>query len=261
MIMSGRLRIRSMKTPAGIARKTNGRTAAARSRATSSALACRTKSAASGSASTLTLDPSWLTAFAVQSLTKPRSRQRSLRGRKLGVRSCGTCEWCRRLDEPPGSVGLHHRRLVDRRRDLLDRADGGEHDGQEGDDAADCADPEGRPQRRPLAERAAEEAPERDRSPDDPPHRRVHATLQARRADRLPVAHLRDVVDHAAEADREHPDEEERHGIAAVCERESETRDRVEQGARPDRAPDPSDEALVTRRHHGADDRADPETG
>src|SRR3954447_26892222 len=192
MIMSGRLRIRSMKTPAGIARKTNGRTAAARSSATSRALACRTKSAASGSASTLTLEPSWLTAFAVQSLTKPRSRQRSLRGRKLGVRSCGTRKWCRRLDEPAGSVGLHHRRLVHGLRDLLDLADGGEHDGQEGDDAADRSDPEGGAQRRPLAEDATEEGAQRDRAPDDPAHCPVHAALQPRRADRLPVADLRD---------------------------------------------------------------------
>src|SRR3954466_9527423 len=182
-----------MKTPAGIARKTNGRPAAARSSATSRALAWRTKRAASGSASTLTLEPSWLTAFAVQSLTKPRARPRALRGRKLGVRSCGTCEWCRRLDEPPGSVGLHHRRLVHRRRGLLYRAGGGEHEGQEGDDAADGADPEGRPQGRPLAECAAEEGAERDRAPDDPAHRRVHASLQPRRADRLPRAHRRAV--------------------------------------------------------------------
>ena len=211
MIMSGRLRIRSMKTPAGIARNTNGRAAAARSSATSRALAWSTKSAASGSASTLTFEPSWLTAFAVQSLTKPRSRQSSLRGRNLRrpqlrlLRVVWSARRALRL------VCLQHRRLLNRCRDLLDLADRRQRDGQEGDDAADRADPEGRPQGRPLAERAAEKGAERDRAPDDPAHRRVHAALQPRRTDRLPVAHLRDVVDHAAEADREHPGEEERH--------------------------------------------------
>jgi hypothetical protein len=86
-IISGRRRTRSIQTPAGSAKKRNGRIANARRSATPSALACRTKSAVSGIASVLIAEPSWLVAFAVQSLTKARSRQSSLRGRRLGVRS------------------------------------------------------------------------------------------------------------------------------------------------------------------------------
>ena len=57
--------------------------------------------------------------------------------------------------------------------------------------------------------------PERDRSPDHEAHHGVHPALEPRRADRLPVAHLDDVVDD----DRESEDRAAtttRNGIAAL---------------------------------------------
>ena len=57
----------------------------------------------------------------------------------------------------------------------------------------------------------ARERPDGDRAPHDEAHHRVHAPLQPRRADRLPVADLDDVVGDAREAQHQHAGHEERH--------------------------------------------------
>ncbi len=68
----------------------------------------------------------------------------------------------------------------------------------------------------PRSERAAGERSDRDRSPDDEAHDRVHAPLQPRRADRLPVAHLDDVVDDDRVEEHELRHDEERDRRVAV---------------------------------------------
>ena len=62
----------------------------------------------------------------------------------------------------------------------------------------------------PGAECAADERPDRDRAPDEEAHHRVHASLEPRRTDRLPIADLDDVVDDDREAAEEHRGDEER---------------------------------------------------
>src|SRR6476646_7059392 len=135
-IISGRRRRRSIQTPAGSEKTTNGSTAKARRSETPSAPAFRTKSAASGSARIETCVPTWLIPFAAHSMTKPLSRQRSLRGlRRFGPERCG-----RRLEEAAGGVGLGRRRRRHGLGHLLDRADGGEEHRQEREEPADRSD-------------------------------------------------------------------------------------------------------------------------
>ena len=57
---------------------------------------------------------------------------------------------------------------------------------------------------------AACERPERNRSPHDPAHGRVHATLEALRSNRLAETDLRDVVRDRAELHHEESDDENR---------------------------------------------------
>ena len=112
--------------------------------------------------------------------------------------------------------------------------------------------------RRPIVEPSAppSERAERDRAPDDEAHHGVHPPLQARRADRLPEADLRDVVDDDHEAEQDSAGDEERDresagasAIKSIAGRFSERHDdRRRADAEPRRDP---------RRRERGDQRAD----
>src|SRR5204862_909213 len=84
-IRIGRRASRSTHTPAGSAKRRNGSCSKIVSAATAKALACRTKIAASGSASRLNCEPNSLIVCPAQSLRKSPWRQRPRLGQNLAV--------------------------------------------------------------------------------------------------------------------------------------------------------------------------------
>src|ERR1700704_5043223 len=81
-IRIGRRRSRSTHTPAGSPIRMNGRNSIVPRRPIWNALARRSRIAVSGSASSVTCEPSWLTVSADHSLMKSRWRHRLLTGRR-----------------------------------------------------------------------------------------------------------------------------------------------------------------------------------
>src|ERR687895_1225142 len=93
-----------------------------------------------------------------------------------------------------------------------------EHDPEDREASSDATDDDRLAQADPGTEGTADDRADRDRSPHDEAHHGVHASLESRRTNRLPVADLDDVVDDDREATEEHRGDEERHRrVARGC--------------------------------------------
>ena len=96
-------------------------------------------------------------------------------------------------------------------------------------------------------ERAAHERAERNRSPDEEAHDGVHPALNPVRRDRLPQAHLRDVVDDRGEAAENHRGDQGREREACGRKRDEEP-GQSEEGHHRERRLADAEHALKPRR-------------
>ena len=210
-IRIGRRGSRSTQTPAGSAKSRNGSISSAPSSGDGEGARVERDDRDEAAARVAeTCEPNWLTVSRRQRCRKSRvPPEAAARPEPQSVEaSTGDSGSATPGSAAPSSVGAAARRSIG----SASRGGGAaaRRRSRGTESRADRADQDRLAQADPRSEGAAGQRSDRDRAPDDEAHDGVHPSLQPRRADRLPVAHLHDVVDDDREAEDELRGDEER---------------------------------------------------